>query len=100
MIDDQIANDALRHILRAGDRSAALAGRESLDLHDCAALSLHLFGKLIESLFRLRTQSLLSGTEANLSIRNGLVLIKRTEGLLYRVEASARELNALLRLLR
>ena len=99
MVDHQITNHALRHVLRIRDRNVAFAGREALHLNDGAVLSLHLLGKLIESLFCLRAQDLLSGTEANLGVRDRLILVKRAESLLNGVEASAGDLNALLRLL-
>src|SRR5258708_17043186 len=65
MIDDQVTDYALRHILRVGDCSLSFAGGEALHLNDHSALSLHLIGDLIERFLGFRAQNLLSWAEAD-----------------------------------
>src|SRR6185437_535577 len=100
MLDDKVPSYALRHVLRVCDSGGTAARREALNLHDGAALVLHLVCKLVESFLRLRAQYLLSGSEANLGVRDRLILIQSADRLLHGVQTRACLIDGLLRCLR
>src|SRR5579864_6819375 len=75
MRQHQVANYGLGHLLRGGDCGLAFAGRESLNLEDVAALTLHAGGHLVQSVFLVLAHNGLAGAEADFSLVRGLVLI-------------------------
>src|SRR6202011_819733 len=75
MVEDEIANHRLGHLLRVGDCGLSLAGREALHFDDVAALAFHAAGHSVQSVLGILAQDGLAGPEADLSLVGSLVLV-------------------------
>src|SRR5581483_8427641 len=72
MVEHEVADNGLGHLLRSRDGSLALAGREALDFDDVAALTLDAAGHLVKSVLGILAEDGLAGAEADFGLVGGL----------------------------
>ena len=96
VVQRQVADDRLSHLLRSRDGHLSVAGCETLHFDYVAALILQRGGHFIESVLGLLAQHGLSRPEKDFGLRRRLILIDVGDHLLDRVQARVCLLRSLL----
>jgi len=97
VVQHHVADHGLGHLLRVLDCDLALAGGETLDFDDVAALSLYCVRHLVESVFGILAQNGLAGLEADFGLVRGFVLVDVADHGLDGLDAGRSRLRGLLR---
>jgi hypothetical protein len=97
IIKHHVADDRFSHLLRIRDCGLAFAGSEALHLDNVAALTFNAIRHFIECIFGVLAQDGLAGTETDLGLVGGLVLVNVADHGLDRLDAGGGLLGALLR---